>query len=168
MRKMTESNLLAAFAGESQAHMRYLIFADRARKEGLPNVARLFEAIAFAERVHATNHLRELEQIRGSSQNLQEAVDGETFEVDEMYPAFGAVASLQGEKGAGRSVHYALEAEKLHAGMFADAKAAVDAGTDAAIGTVFVCDVCGHTVIGEAPDKCPVCGVAKGRFRAFE
>lgn len=168
MRKMTESNLLAAFAGESQAHMRYLIFADRARKEGFPNVARLFEAIAFAERVHATNHLRELEQIKGSSENLQAAVDGETYEVEEMYPAFAAVASLQGEKGAGRSVHGALEAEKIHAGMYAEAKAAVDAGKDAALGTVFVCEVCGHTVADEAPEKCPVCGVGKDRFRAFK
>lgn len=167
MRKMTEADLLAAFAGESQAHMKYLIFAERARKEGFPNVARLFEAIAFAERVHATNHLRELEQVHGSGPNLQAAIDGETYEVDEMYPAFEAVAELQGEQGALRSIRYALEAEKIHAALFAQAKQAVDSGQDQALGTVQICDVCGHTVIGEAPARCPVCNAPAGRFRAF-
>jgi rubrerythrin len=167
MRKMTEANLLAAFAGESQAHMKYSIFSERAHKEGFPNVARLFAAIAFAERVHATNHLRELELIHGSSGNLQAAVDGETYEVDEMYPAFRAVAELQGEKGALRSIHYALEAEKIHAAMYGQARQSVDAGHDPEIGTVQICEVCGHTVFGEAPERCPICGAPAARFRAF-
>lgn len=112
---MTESNLRSAFAGESQAHMRYLIFADRAEKEGYANVARLFRAIAYAEQVHATNHYRELGDINVSPQNLQVAIDGESWEVEEMYPAYLAVAQLQEEKGAQRSMGYALEAEKIHA-----------------------------------------------------
>jgi len=91
---MTESNLRSAFAGESQAHMRYLIFADRAEKEGYANVARLFRAIAYAEQVHATNHYRELGDINVSPQNLQVAIDGESWEVEEMYPAYLAVAQL--------------------------------------------------------------------------
>ena len=167
MRKMTESDLLAAFAGESQAHMKYLNFAQRARKEGFANIARLFEAIAFAEQVHASNHLRELGLLKGSADNLQAAIDGENFEVEEMYPAYNAVAELQEEKGAQRSIHYALEAEKIHAGLYAQARSAVNSGQDIGDATVHICEVCGHTVMGDAPDRCPVCGAPKSRFKAF-
>ena len=100
MREMTKENLKAAFAGESQAYMKYVIFADRAEEEGYPEVARLFRAIAFAERVHATNHLRELGDIGDTVANLEVAIGGENYENTEMYPAFNAVAKLQEEKGA--------------------------------------------------------------------
>lgn len=167
MRKMTEENLRAAFAGESQAHMRYPAFASRAEREGRGNVARLFRAISYAEEVHATNHLRELGLIGDTADNLGAALGGETFEVEEMYPAYMAVATLQEEKGAQRSMHYAIEAEKLHAKLYADAQAAIVAGQDAAIADVSVCPVCGHTVLGGAPDKCPVCGAAGRTFHQF-
>jgi rubrerythrin len=163
----TKANLEAAFAGESQAHLKYTIFAERAEREGYPEVARLFRAIAFAERVHAANHLRELGGIGKTVANLEAAIGGENYEVDEMYPAFDAVARLQEEKGATRSIHYALEAEKIHEVMYGDAKTAVEAGSDIPSAPVFVCPVCGHTVIGEAPDQCPVCGLPHDRYHEF-
>ncbi len=166
MRAMTDANLRAAFAGESQAHMRYLIFADRAEREGKPNVARLFRAISFAEQVHATKHYRTLAEIKDTSQNLQAAINGETYEVEEMYPAFKAVAELQEEKQAVQSTDWALQAEKVHADMYIRAKQAVDAGGDVALGDAYICEVCGHTT--EAlPDKCPICGAGKERYRKF-
>lgn len=158
MREMTKANLEAAFAGESQAHMKYLVFADKAEQEGYPEVARLFQAIAYAERVHATNHLRELGGIGDTVANLGVAIGGENYENTEMYPAFNAVAKLQKEKGAMLSIHYALEAEKIHEALYGEAKKMVKAGSDIKSAPVFVCPVCGHTVIGEAPAKCPVCG----------
>lgn len=167
MRKMTEANLKDAFAGESQAHMRYLIFAEVAEGERRPNLARLFRAIAYAEQVHATNHLRELGLVRTSPDNLQEAIGGETFEVGEMYPAYHAVAELQGEKGAMRSTHYALEAERIHAAMYTKAREAALAGTDIQIGRIQICEVCGHTVEGEAPERCPICQAPRAKFKAF-
>ena len=167
MRKMTQANLEAAFAGESQAHMKYAIFADKAEKEGYPEVARLFQAISYAERVHATNHLRELGGIGDTAANLAAAMGGENYENTEMYPAFDAVARLQEEKGAIRSIHYALEAEKIHEVMYGEAKESVAAGKDIESAPVFVCPVCGHTAIGEAPDKCPVCGLPKDKYREF-
>ncbi|HFD38289.1 MAG TPA: rubrerythrin family protein, partial [Anaerolineae bacterium] len=97
MRAMTKENLQAAFAGESQAHMKYLAFAAQAEKEGKPNIARLFQAIAYAEQVHATNHLKELGGIGDTVANLEAAIAGETFEVEEMYAAYLAVAELQAE-----------------------------------------------------------------------
>ena len=167
MRKMTQTNLEAAFAGESQAHMKYLTFADQAEQEGYPEVARLFRAISFAEQVHATNHLRELGGIGDTVANLEMAVRGENYENTEMYPAFNAVAKLQEEKGAMRSIRYALEAEKIHEAMYGEARQMVAAGSDIKSAPVFVCSVCGYTVIGEAPDKCPICGAKKEKFRQF-
>ncbi len=167
MRQMTGDNLKAAFAGESQAHMRYLIFADKAEREGFPNVARLFRAVAFAERMHATNHLKALYGVATTRDNLQEAVGGETFEVEEMYPAYKAAAEAQEEKRAYRAMDWALEAERVHAGMYGAAREAVAGGDDAALGEVFVCGVCGWTVEGEAPDVCPICGTKHERFVKF-
>jgi len=167
MRPMTEGNLKAAFAGESQAHMRYLAFADKAEKEGKENTARLFRAIAYAEQVHAINHLRELGEIASTAANLQEAINGEDFEVEEMYPTYDAVAKLQNESGAVRSIHFALEAEKIHAEMYKSAKTETDAGKDVAIGKVYICPVCGYTVEGDAPDKCPVCSAPREKFVEF-
>ena len=147
--------------------MKYAIFADIAEQEGYPEAARLFRAISFAERVHATNHLRELGGIGDTAANLKTAMGGENYENTEMYPAFDAVANLQEEKGAQRSFHYALEAEKIHEVMYREAGELVAASQDIESAAVFVCPVCGHTVIGEAPDKCPICGTPKKRYREF-
>jgi len=168
MRKMTERNLRDAFAGESQAHMKYLIFAEKAEQEGLPNVARLFRAIAYAEFIHAKNHFRELGEIKKTVDNLQTVIEGETYEVEDMYPAFKAVAELQNEKGAVRTTGWALEAEKIHATMYQKAKQAVEKGKDIEVKTIYICKACGYTTEGEEPpEKCPVCDVPRNMFEAF-
>ncbi len=167
MRIMTKNNLQDAFAGESQAHMKYQIFSREAEKEGLPQVARLFAGIAYAELVHARNHLKELGGIGKSEANLQGAYEGEKFEVEEMYPAYQAVAELQEEKGAVRSTHYALEAEKIHMDYYAKARTAVLEGKDLELDVLQICDVCGYTAEGEAPDNCPVCKAKKDHFTQF-
>ncbi|MCK4594303.1 rubrerythrin family protein [bacterium] len=169
MRKMTEEFLWASFAGESQAHMKYAAFADEAHKAGLKNVAKLFRAISYAERVHATNHLKALGGLKDTSDNLQAAIDGENFEVDEMYPAYDAVAKLQKEKDAEKSIHFALEAEKIHAAMYAEAKKAADSGKDFEIGDIYICPNCGYTHIdqGDLPSHCPVCGWKQSTFKKF-
>ena len=167
MRKMTEESLKAAFAGESQAHMRYLIFAETAEEEGYPNIGRLFRAISFAEQAHATNHLRTLGDIGSSGENLKTAIGGETFEVEEMYPAYVCVAEEQQEKGAETMTKWALEAEKVHAELYKKALESVENGQDMEAQPVHVCQVCGFTVEGEAPDTCPVCGSPKEKFTEF-
>lgn len=167
MHPMTKENLKSAFSGESQAHMKYLLFADKAEEEGFKNIARLFCAIAFAERVHASNHLNALNGSNLTLDNLDVAIDGETFEVNEMYPAYKAVAELQDEKKAVKSMHYALEAEKIHAALYSKAKDAVKTGKDLEMGEVNICPVCGHTVVGKAPGRCPICGVQGDRFKRF-
>jgi rubrerythrin len=167
MKRITEANLNTAYSGESMAHMRYGIYADVADSEGRPNIARLFRAIAFAEKVHATNHYRELGAIKSSTHNLQVAIDGETYEVEEMYPAYRAVAELQGEKGAQRTTDWAWQAEQIHAVMYKKAKEAAEKGQDIGLGPMFICEVCGYTVEGSPPDRCPVCQASKEKFRRF-
>ena len=167
MRRMTQADLEAAFAGESQAYMKYVVFSDKAAREGLPNIARLFKAIAYAEQIHATSHFKTLKGVGKTADNLAAAIDGETYEVEEMYPAFIEVAKLQNERAAARSSTWALEAEKIHAGMYSSAKTAVDAGNDAEVGQVYVCSVCGWTGEGEPPDQCPLCKVKKEKFVVF-
>jgi len=179
---MTVANLQSAFGGESMAHMRYLSWAEAAEKEGFANVGRLFRAISRAEQSHATGHFRAMKDVKGgalvaagggfglgtTSENLAGAIEGETFEVNEMYPAYLAVAQAQGEDAAVRSINFALAAEKIHADMYGKAKAAVDAGKDYEIGTIQVCGVCGHTMEADhAPDKCPICGAAAQSYVAF-
>ena len=167
MKDMTKENLKAALAGESQANIKYLAFSAKAEKEGKPNIARLFHAIAYAEQVHAINHFKELGGVGDTVANLQAAIDGEDFEVGEMYAAYLAVAESQGEKGAKRSMTYAIEAEKIHSDMYGDAKAAAEAGEDIDIAEVYICPVCGFPHIGEPPARCPVCNVKRDRFKAF-
>ncbi len=166
MREMTKKFLQEAFAGESQAHMKYLIFADQAEKEGFSEVAKLFRAIAYAERVHAENHLRALNG-GATVENLQKAIEGENYEVQEMYPAFKATADLQGENQASRSFTYALEAEKIHAALFEEAKEAIKTGRDVEPRKIYVCQVCGHTAVGKVPDRCPVCSTPGNNFKEF-
>ena len=178
---MTAQNLRSAYGGESQAYQRYQVWARVAEKEGFPNVALLFRAIAYAEEVHAGNHYEAHDNISGdflvasggifgigsTSENLQGGIDGELFEIEQMYPTYLLVAKDQGENDAVRSFHYAVEAEKIHADLFTEAKKAVDAGKDYELEYVSVCSVCGHTVKDGTPDKCPICGVGKEKFVEF-
>jgi rubrerythrin len=167
MGKMTEKSLQEAFAGESQAHMKYLIFSEKAEKEGYPNVARLFKAIAYAEQVHATNHARQLGLVKNTTENLDTYVAAEIYEVEEMYPAFLAIAKLQREKGAELSMHYAIEAEKIHADMYRKAEQEVSQGKDLELSEVYICPVCGYTHEGKPPERCPVCGTSRDKFKKF-
>ena len=164
---MTEECLKAAFAGESQASQKYLAFAAKAAEEGFANVARLFQAVAFAESTHARNHLSVMDGIGGTADNLKAAFGGETFEIDEMYPAYDAVAKLQGAKEAQTSIRYAKTAEQDHQAVYKATGASVEGGKDMAAGEIRVCPICGHTVLGDAPDECPVCGTAGQFFKVF-
>jgi len=164
---MTEENLKAALSGESQASQKYLAFSAQARAEGYPNVARLFEAVAYAESTHARNHLSVLGGIGTTAENLKAAFDGETFEIDEMYAAYDAVAKLQGNPEAQTTIRYAKAAEADHQAIYERTSKVEATGNDLDETPVRVCPICGHTVIGDAPDECPRCGTAGVHFRAF-
>ncbi|SEW14288.1 Rubrerythrin [[Clostridium] fimetarium] len=178
---MTSDFLHSAYGGESMAHMRYLIWADMAKKEGFPNIAKLFEAISYAERVHASNHFNVIDGATADAtvpaggvfgtgktvDNLQGAINGELHEVEQMYPVYLNTAEFQKETGAQRSFHFALEAEKMHVELFRQAQEAAKQGKDIELIAVYVCPVCGHTIIDNAPDNCPVCGAKKEMYHKF-
>lgn len=160
----TKENLAEAFAGESQANRKYLAFAKKAEADGLPQVARLFRAAAHAETVHAHAHLRAMGGIRSTAENLKEAVEGEGFEFQKMYPPFLEQARAEGDRAAETSFKFALAVEEVHHGLYQQALSAVEAGADLAERPIYVCEVCGNTVYDAAPDKCAVCQVPKERF----
>ncbi len=164
---MTEKNLQDAFCGESKAAMKYSIYSEVADRNGFPNVSELFKAIAYAETVHATNHYQNLGMIKSTSGNLEDAIEGEHYEVNEMYPVFNEVAKFQNERGAEVSTRYALEAEKIHESLYKSALESVSEKKDIQPSDIFICPVCGYTVIGEAPEKCPVCGTKGTKFKKF-
>ncbi|MHC4692501.1 MAG: rubrerythrin family protein [Planctomycetota bacterium] len=160
----TSDNLKDAFAGESQANRKYLAFAKKAEAEGYPQVAKLFRAAADAETVHAHAHLRVMGGISSTNENLQAAIDGEGYEFKQMYPEFLAEAEKEGNKPAVASFQNALAVEKIHHGLYTEALESVQSSSDLPETKIFVCQVCGNTVKGEAPDACPVCGAAKEKF----
>lgn len=160
----TMDNLKEAFAGESQANRKYLAFAKKAEEEGFVQVAKLFRAAAEAETVHAHAHLRAMDGIKGTAENLKAAIEGEGFEFQQMYPKFLAEAQQEGMKPAEFSFRYALGVEEIHHGLYSRALEAIEAGNDMPATPVYVCPVCGNTVEGDVPDRCPICSVPGRRF----
>jgi rubrerythrin len=167
MNKKVEENLKTAFAGESQAHLKYQVFADKAESDKLPNVARLFRASSFSEQRHASNHLQTLGGVGKTLDNLKAALEGETYEVTKMYPEFIRVADEQKEKEAAMMNRRAMAAEKVHATLYQKAIMGLEKGTDLDTTPINVCGKCGFTVEGEAPDKCPICGAPQAMFKRF-
>jgi len=160
----TKDNLQEAFAGESQANRKYLAFAKKAETDGLSQVAKLFRAAAEAETVHAHAHLRVMNGIRGTAENLAEAIEGEGAEFMAMYPKFVAEAQAEAMKPAETSFKNALAVEEIHHGLYSKALDAVKGGGDLPATSIYVCPVCGNTVEGSVPDVCPICGVPGSKF----
>ena len=121
----TQENLKEAFAGESQANRTYLAYAERAEKDGFDQVAKLFRAVAAAETVHAHAHLRAMDGVKSTAENLEEAAAGEKYEFEEMYPPMVATAEEEGDRRAARSMTNAMEVEKVHHDLFNKALEAV-------------------------------------------
>jgi len=161
----SDKNLQDAFAGESQANRKYLAFAKQAEKEGHPQIAKLFRAAAAAETVHAHAHLKQLGGIKSTKENLEAAVSGETFEFEKMYPQMIKEAEEEGNKGALRSFNFANAVEKVHANLYQ--KALDNLGSNEET-DYYVCDICGYTAEGEAPDECPVCKAKKAMFKKID
>jgi len=160
----TIENLKDAFAGESQANRRYLAFAQKADKEGLTQVAKLFRAAAEAETIHALNHFRIMGEIKSTTDNLSAAVSGETFEFKKMYPKYLSIAKQEGNQQAVWSFDVANKVEQVHAGLFSKAVEALRNNKELPKIDYYVCRVCGNTVKGMAPVKCPICGASKTEF----
>jgi rubrerythrin len=160
----TVENLKDAFAGESQANRRYLAFAQKAEEDGSPQVAKLFRAAAEAETVHALNHIRTMGDVKTTAENLDAAINGETFEYKKMYPGYVKNAKQEKNDQAAWSFNVANQVERIHANLFRKAAKALKSGKEPAKADYYVCSVCGNTVENEPPEKCPICGNPKTKF----
>jgi rubrerythrin len=160
----TQENLQAAFAGESQANRMYLAFAAKADAQGHPQIAKLFRAAAAAETVHAHAHFRVMGGVKDTQDNLKAAIAGEGHEFQVMYPKFIQEAEAEGNRGAVISFRNANAVEKINYDLYGKALETLTAGNDLPAAPIHVCEVCGNTVVGDAPDKCSVCGAPKAKF----
>jgi rubrerythrin len=159
-------NLMAAFAGESQANRKYLAFAKKADEDGFPQVARLFRAAAAAETVHALTHFRTAGEVKTTEENLKSAIEGEHYENTSMYPGFIKDAEAEGNSKALRSFTWANEAEKVHEMLYKEARAAL--GKPGVEYDYYSCPFCGYTHKRVAPEKCPICGAPGSKFEVVK
>jgi len=159
----TIENLKEAFAGESQANQKYRAFAKKAEQDGFPNIARLFRTTAEAERIHAEGHLKALEGICSTIENLHAAIQGETYEYTKMYPPMLTQAQADDSK-AKRMFNYAVQAEEIHARLYTLAIEAAKEGKDLTETEFYLCPVCGNVEIGKPTDPCPICGTKPDKF----
>jgi rubrerythrin len=159
----TIDNLKEAFAGESQANQKYRAFAKKAEQDGFPNVARLFRTTAEAERIHAEGHIKALDGVGATADNLQAAINGETYEFTTMYPPMFEQANADNHK-AKRMFGYALDAEAVHAKLYTMALEAVKQGKDLTEVEFYLCPVCGNIELGKPTEPCKVCGTKADKF----
>jgi rubrerythrin len=159
----SDQNLKDAFAGESQANRKYLAFAERAERDGFPNIAKLFRTTAEAETIHAMGHLKAMGGVGSTAENLQAAIDGETYEHNEMYPPMLEQAEAEGHK-AERMFKFAMAVEETHAKLYQAALEAAAAGKDLDTDEIYVCPICGHIEFGKPSDACPVCRAKADKF----
>ncbi len=156
----TLENLMAAFAGESQANRKYLAYSKKAEADGKINAAKLFKAASDAETLHALKHFEVAGKISSTSENLKDAVEGETHEYQEMYPDFVKEAEAEGNKAALVSFNYAMKAEEVHARLYQEALDNLDQTEEI---FYYLCPVCGN-IEKAVPDKCSICGVPGTKF----
>jgi rubrerythrin len=179
----TIENLKAAYYGESTASAKYAAFAEKAKAEGFDTVAVMFLATSKSESIHAANHLKVLEklgekvagpqigafEVRSTAENLADAIKGETYEINTMYPDFIAAANSEKSKDAVKSFTWAVDTEKKHQTFYGTALASVSAGGEKTLpASWFVCPVCGNTYdAGSVTEACDFCMTPKAKFISF-
>lgn len=182
----TKENVTAAFAGESKASKKYAAFSKMADVDGFGQLAKLFRAASAAETVHARlfeklaigacetvdcpdeiyakAHCSFADKIKATIDNLNEAAAGENHEFAHMYPEFIRAAKKEGNKEAEYTFRAAMAVEKIHYGLYNRALKSVEGSKDMPAADIYVCSVCGNTIVGAAPAKCPICGAPKDKF----
>ena len=167
----TEKNLLAAFAGESQARNKYTYFASRAKKDGFEQIAALFLKTADNEKEHAKMWFKELGGIGSTAENLKAAAEGENYEWTDMYAGFAETAEKEGFPELAAKFRMVGEIEKHHEERYRALLKNVETAEVFRKGEVkmWECRNCGHIVIGTAaPEVCPVCAHPQAYFEVSE
>lgn len=178
----TIKNLKDGIIGETTASAKYKAFATKAREEGNNAIALLFDAASKAESIHADNHTKVLTGlgetmeaftpefvVKTTAENLQAAIDGESYEVATMYPQFLADAKAEKVEKATKSFTWALDTEKKHNDFYSKALSALNAGSESDLPVGYaVCPVCGNTYdMANVDDKCAFCQTDKEKFISF-
>jgi rubrerythrin len=176
-------DLKAAYNGESTASAKYAAFAEKAKAEGFDTVAVMFLATSKAEAIHAANHLKVLVklgvkidgpvvgafEVKSTAENLEDAIKGETYEVETMYPGFIADAESEKAKDAVKSFSWAVDTEKKHQAFYKNALAALNSGGEKGLPVSWlVCPVCGNTYdLASVANACDFCMTPKEKFIKF-
>ena len=165
----TEQNLLTAFAGESQARGKYTYYAQKAREEGMEQIARFFEETARNEQEHAKLWFKALhgDQIPTTAENLEDAAAGENYEWTDMYKHMAETAREEGFLKIAFQMEKVAEIEKRHEERYLKLLKNVKENPvfEKPEKTLWVCDICGYCVEAEkAPKACPVCGYDGAHF----
>lgn len=168
--KLTIQNMHNAYKGETTAHFKYAAYSAKAKEEGHPEIALLFKAASGAELIHANNHKVVLQRmgesipeitpeftVSSTSENLKEAIEGESYEFNTMYPEFITNANKAGNYMAQISLTYAYKVEQKHRDFYIDALKQLEAGTDDQLATIYyLCPTCGNTYATTAPSRCEI------------
>lgn len=162
--KILEQRLMETVQGELLAHLKYLTFADRARRRGIQPIANLFQALAASEYYHARNFYAVIDQTPAFRESVGTYVPGEQFEYERMYRMLGEYAREHQESLAEQAYAGASAAEKEHAALLKEASDPEHFTKE----TVYVCPICGYVMAGdEAPQRCPVCGGPSRQFEVY-
>jgi len=165
MKERTANNVHTAFVGEAKAHQRLLMFAEKAEREGLPQIAHLFRAIAAAEGVHSRRQFALLESVADTQTNLEQAFQSETTVNGIHYPKMVQEAEEDDEKAAAIVFSQARDVEAIHAKLY---KKALDHLIAERTTEYYVCTVCGYTVERKPPEMCPICNAPKSKFKKVD
>lgn len=182
-------NLKEAINGESNAKRKYELFSEQAAQEN-PEIALLFKAASYAESLHIKNHLKALSAITKASvnpedfvkvddselknhvkdtrSNLQEAIDGETYEFKKMYKQFVRNAIKEGDIVSELTFRLAREAEKVHAKLYSNYLKQLEKNKEFEPVEIYVCTICGNIELAPLPDICPICDHDKKFFKKIE
>jgi len=174
----TVINLQAAFKGETTASAKYAAYSKKAEEEGSHEIAMLFHAASVAENIHANNHKVVLEEsgqtvpvimpeftVKSTKENLKDAIEGESYESNKMYPEFMVTAKAANNDLAGISLNYAYRTELKHLEMYKGALAALESNNVKSLPTVyFICPTCGNTYQTTTPKRCGISMTSAEKF----
>ncbi len=165
LKENTAENVHTAFIGEAKAHQRLLMFAEKAEKEGLPQIAHLFRAVAAAEGVHSRRHFAMLESVADTHTNLEQAFQSETTVNGIYYPQMLQQAEEDGEKAAAAIFSQARDVEAFHAKLY---RKALDHLIAERFTEYHVCTICGYIAEKKSPETCPICDAPKFKFKKVD
>jgi rubrerythrin len=156
--------LSEAYVGEAKAALRLKVFAEKAKKEGYPQVAKLFGVISCSEEIHGTRALKLLREVKSTEENLAASFESEQKVAGVAYDEFIKMAERAGNKAAVLHFSQSRDVEEVHAKLY---KEAMNHFLEERETTYYVCKVCGFVSDGILPDECPVCGAKKEQFEPF-